>query len=318
MKPNFFIVGAPKCGTTALSEYLREHPNVFMATPKEPGYFSEDLPGLQFIRKREQYEQLFQAARPDRHLAVGEASPSYLFSKVAIERIRACNPDARLIVMLRNPLDLLPSYHAQLLFSLFEEERDFVRAWGLQQERAQGRMIPDACREPALLQYGAVVRFAEQLQRLFAVFPREQVLVLLFEDFRSHTKETYERVLSFLDLPADGREVFPVINPAKEARWNWINQCLHLPPEYLVRKMRLLAGTRLFRWLVQSHGALKNLNLRERPPSRLSAETRGMLLQELRPDMEALEALLQADLSHWFVADAASAKASDADSAAMK
>jgi hypothetical protein len=87
-RPNFFIVGAPKCGTTSLSEYLRSHPNVFMSSPKEPHFFATDLyprnpEGIDSVAA---YLQLFTDAR-DQHQVVGEASASYMFSDAAIPAI---------------------------------------------------------------------------------------------------------------------------------------------------------------------------------------------------------------------------------------
>ena len=138
-RPNFFILGAPKCGTTALSEYLREHPRAFVSQPKEPHYFCGDFdyyyaPGQ---RSEEHYLRLFDAATDD-HLAVGEASVWYLYSADAARNIAAFDPATRVIVMLRNPVDLVPSLHSQLLYMLDEDEPDPARAWELQEARRRG------------------------------------------------------------------------------------------------------------------------------------------------------------------------------------
>ena len=100
--PNFFIIGAPKSGTTALGVYLGEHPDIFMCDPKEPQYFTFDLPGHRGVRTWEEYQALFPDQDRNVH-AVGEASVWYLYSKVAVQEIATYRPDARLIVLLRRP-----------------------------------------------------------------------------------------------------------------------------------------------------------------------------------------------------------------------
>ncbi|MEQ9093167.1 MAG: sulfotransferase, partial [Miltoncostaeaceae bacterium] len=204
-RPNFFILGAPKCGTTALSEYLRRHPQVFMSSPKEPHYFCDDFdyyyaPGR---RSLDHYLHLYDGAGPE-HLAVGEASVWYLYSQTAAANIAAFDPGARAIVMLRNPVEMVPSLHSQLLYTVDEDERDPARAWALQEARARGDRLPAGVRVPAFLQYGPAASYAAQIERVMAVFPPERLLVILFDDFRADTAGTYRRTLEFLGVPDDG------------------------------------------------------------------------------------------------------------------
>ena len=158
-RPNFFILGAPKCGTTALSAYLREHPRVFVSQPKEPHYFCDDFdyyyaPGQ---RSEAHYLGLF-ADADERHLAVGEASVWYLYSATAARNIIAFAPDARIIVMVRNPVELVPSLHSQLRYMLDEAEPDPAAAWDLLDARARGEGLPDTVRVPEFLQYRDAAR----------------------------------------------------------------------------------------------------------------------------------------------------------------
>jgi hypothetical protein len=115
VKPNFFIVGAPKCGTTALYEYLQPHPRIFLSRIKEPHYFARDLGSYPRIKTAQEYAGIF-AESTSEHLALGEASVYYLRSAVAIPLIREFNPAARLIAMFRNPVDMVYSLHSQLLY----------------------------------------------------------------------------------------------------------------------------------------------------------------------------------------------------------
>ena len=216
-KPNFFIVGAPKCGTTALYEYLRGHPNVFMPHAKEPHYFARDLGAYPLIKTAEAYAALF-AAGEDRHLRVGEASVYYLRSTTALAGIREFDPQARIIAMFRDPVEVVHSLHAQLLYVGEETVQDFERAWRLQARRGRGLDLPPRCRDPFLFQFAQLGQFGSQTQRLLALFPRSQVKLILYEDFAAAPRRLYDEVIEFLGLPHDGRLDFPRINQHKRAR----------------------------------------------------------------------------------------------------
>ena len=132
-KPDFFIVGAPKCGTTALAEYLRQHPDVFFSDPKEPCYFCNDFPRKRYVESESDYTALFRKAKSGSIL--GEGSVWYLYSECAIENIYQFNPNAKIIAMIRNPVDLVYSLHSQLVYSGEETISDFEEAWDIQYKR---------------------------------------------------------------------------------------------------------------------------------------------------------------------------------------
>ncbi len=230
--PNFFIIGAPKCGTTAISEYLRAHPQVFMSFPKEPSFLANDLPEFHAVHSMADYLKLFQASS-SHHTAIGEASVWYLYSKTALENILKLNPAAKVIVMLRHPVDFLESYHAHMLFSLVENENDFEKAWALQGARAKGMNIPPTCRTPMLLQYDQIARFGNLVENVYRVFPRAQVKCILHNDFHSDPGTTYLGVLSFLGLKGDGRTDFPRINARKTQRSAMMASLMFSPPPLL-------------------------------------------------------------------------------------
>jgi len=289
--PDFFLAGAPKSGTTALSEYLREHPGVFFSNPKELNYFCEDFAEHRFIRTRADYEKQFMAAAPEQR--VGEGSVVYLYSRVALANIRAFNPDAQIIIMLRNPLDMIPALHQQFLAALYEDEPSFERAWSLQEERAQGRHIPRLCREPELLAYRRIGLLGEQVERLWRVFPREQTLLILFDDFIADTAATYRQVLDFLGLEDDGRNEFPVVNEAHALRTGLAGRVVRSAPpalRNLITRMRYHPVTRALpaladRWLKQPQ-----------PRTELSGAFREGLKAAFREDVELLGQLLERDL----------------------
>lgn len=298
MKANFFIVGAPKCGTTAMSEYLRTHPQIFMSTPKEPSYFASDLPGLRYVDDLAEYERLFSRATADQCI-IGEASPSYLFSAVAIENIAAYNPQARLLVMLRNPVEMLPSYHAQLCYSSFEDVTDLERAWDLQEQRRQGRLIPARCREARVLQYAAVASFPQQLERAWRHFPRSQTLVILYDDLVRDLPAVYGQVLDFLGVQDDGRREFPVVNRRKAARLAVLNRLLHTPPAWARRWMARLSGSPLHDRLVAVYASILRANTRPSESQGLDPAFRRRLVDFYAADIARLEQILGRQLDDW-------------------
>lgn len=203
--PEFFVVGHHKCGTTALYEMLRRHPQIYMPEVKETWYFSPELRSIE-RRKRpaqrpetiEQYLSLFAAAAPDQR--VGENSPAYLMSRDAARRIGDAQPDARIIAILREPASFLHSFHLQCLRNHVETEKDFGKAMALEADRREGRHVPRHSPRPHELLYSEHVKYVEQLQNYRAVFPADRMLVLIYEDFRADNEATLRKVLQFLEV----------------------------------------------------------------------------------------------------------------------
>src|SRR6202044_1854761 len=151
IKPNFFILGAPKCGTTSLAAWLAGHPEIYLSPTKEPHFFNTDHRRL--TNSLESYEQLF-AATDQRHRAVGEASVWYLASSTAAANILNYSPEAKFIVMLRDPTEMASSLHEELVFTGREDVVDFAEAWNLQETRQNRRHVPVKVWEPKFVQYG--------------------------------------------------------------------------------------------------------------------------------------------------------------------
>jgi hypothetical protein len=154
-KPNFFLVGAPKCGTTSYFHYLSLHPNLFAPSIKEPYFFCDDFEILKGGQTLDDYLDLFSEAGSAHH-AIGEASVTYMYSTVAMQNIFEFDPTSRIIAMIRNPCQLVYSLHSHLLYLMEEEEADFEVAWSLQDDRLQGTNVPKKCQEPFFLQYREV------------------------------------------------------------------------------------------------------------------------------------------------------------------
>ena len=290
-------------GTTAMANYLSWHPRVFVSTPKEPDYFARHTwrtPSLRRVpsykNTLELYLKLFQEV-PENCIAVGEASVKYLISRTSLEQIADFAPDARIIAMLRNPVDLVYACHAELLKHCNEDVEDFETAWGLQSARAAGLRIPRGAESVDFLQYADVGALGAQVEQLFEIFPRNRVLLIFFDDFVRDTGAAYRQVLEFLGVPDDGRTEFPVVNPNYELERSLL---LKLAKErqwlrYVSQRLKYLLGVeswRIVEWLQRKNQVIK-------PRRPLRAEFRDRLIAHFEPDIVKLQELSGRDLSRW-------------------
>lgn len=225
-QPNFFILGAPKCGTTSLACWLGQHPRVFMSPIKEPHFYSRDLANRTVSNAR-RYERLFRRARST-HRAVGEASTWYLFSDEAVVNIEREHPDARYIVMSRDPIDMAHSLYNHNRRVLHEDQSSFEAAWRLQEERLAGRYVPKYCTEPAFLQYRTACSLGSLLERLYDHISGARLLHVPLEWVQEDPAREYRRVLAHLGVDDDGREVFPPANKARGHRSRLLQKALRL------------------------------------------------------------------------------------------
>jgi hypothetical protein len=230
--PDFFVIGHPKSGTTALYEMLRRHPQIYMSDVKEPRFFASDLPSS-FQRQSgapaasyEDYLALFDGAAPDQR--VGEASTAYIWSQTAAARIAEAQPDARIIAILREPASFIRSMHLQLLQIRIEQQPNLRKAIALEDSRRQGQDLPSVvARWPQVLLYTDRVRYVEQLRRYHEWFAPEQVLVLIYDDFHDDNQATVRKVLRFLDVDASAPIQTLQANPSVRMRSGRIDDLVH-------------------------------------------------------------------------------------------
>ncbi len=301
----FFIVGAPRCGTTAMSKYLKHHPSISFSSPKETNFFLTANPKLAPAALAAQFTDAFFDPVDGRTTTLGEGSVSTLYSREAIERVLACFPQARLIVMLRNPVNLLHSYHARLIYMRQETETDFAAAWNLQDQRAAGRSVPRSCFDPRMLQYREVGRLGHYTAQLFDLAGRDRCLPILYHDLRADTGAVYRQVLDFLGLPDDGRTDFRVKNKQrqfKSAFWQDLYSGTLLGPvgRLLAKQPRHLA--RLSRVTRNFRKGLKRSNANEVTLPPLDPDLAAMLRTYFTEDIQRLSKLLERDLSDWLKA----------------
>lgn len=288
-RPDLFIVGAPKCGTTALYSYLKQHPEIFMSPLKEPQFFASDLlGGRRHTLTWPTYLACFAAARGQKR--IGEASVAYLGSERAPREIRAFNSAARIIIMLRNPVDMMYSLHSQrLVFNT--EYRDFEAA--LQAEESEGVVLAWGVG----LGYRQAARYTEKVCRYFDVFGRENVHVIIYDDLEASAANVYRQTLRFLSVREDFEPAsFPRVNANRRVRSRRLHRFLTHPPRLAWALSRTAIPTRLRRRLV---ACLGRANAVYGPRPAMNPALRARLLGEFQREVDALSELLDRDLSHW-------------------
>lgn len=292
-RPNLFVIGAPKCGTTALSSYLATHPNIFMSETagiKEPQYFCTDLTlsHLHTIREESEYLHLFDGAESS-HRYIGEATALYLYSNVAVRAILDMDSNARLIVMLRNPLELAESLHNEYM-KYTDEIPDFERAWRLQGQRHSGHNLPKQFSDGDALQYGAIAKIGAQMQRLLQHARRDQIHVIVYDDFSKSPESCYAKLVDWLGLDPDARTQFPRINPRRNYRSIRLEKLLRWIKR--VRERLHIPGGIGLNSLIDRVNVVRN----GKP---IRSEFRAELREYFRSDVALLSKLLDRDLTGW-------------------
>lgn len=296
-----YLVGAPRCGTSAFSKVLKRNPQICFSDPKENHYFLLAPPGIPVARFKRRYLRAFYPSLNGAHRVIIDGSVTYLYSPDSLRRILEVDPAARFIVMIRNPVDLVYSYHARLLFTMDEDVEDFERAWRLQEKRSLGTNIPRRCRDPHRLQYKSAVSLGAQLEKLFDIAGRERCQVIVFDDFISDPVGVYRKLLEFIDVDDDGQTDFRRKNSNRMYKNRFLQRIVMSPPAFVFRIVvkRRLNGKSIFDFLRRYRKRLKarNLVIVERPPMR--EELRRELREEFAPDVRRLSGLLGRTFENW-------------------
>jgi hypothetical protein len=218
--PNFFIVGAPKAGTTSLYAYLAQHPQVFMPAMKEPQYFAQIHPTAEFehlidaIRDRDAYLRLYRGAAG--YSAIGDASPSYLWHPEVPARIKRAAPHARIIIALRDPIERAQSHY----FETFREGAEHLPFYA-----ALRSDLGRPCKGLGVSHmYVELGMYAAQVERYLEVFGAERVHVLLFDDLERSARDALASICRFLELdpaPAERIDTTRVYNGFSIPRSEW-------------------------------------------------------------------------------------------------
>ena len=297
--PDFLVIGAPKAGTTALHAALASHPGLYMSAVKEPKYFLTDGPPptkggpgdaltyREHIWRRADYEALFDPAPPG--TLTGESTPLYLYDRAALRRIAETIPDARLIVIVRDPVERAHSNWTHLWSAGLEPVGDFVRACGEEERRI-------AAGWASFWHYTGLGRYGEQLQYLFTLFPREQVLVLRYRRLVDEPAQTLDEICAFLGVEQGVLAEIPRHNVTSHPEPTFGHRAVGLAQRAGSAVGTLIPGLTaatltgpLERYL-QRHS-------RERQP--LSWDQRQELIPRFEADIKLLEKVLGEDFAAW-------------------
>jgi hypothetical protein len=293
--PDFFIVGAPKCGTTAMAAFLGQHPEIGMCPRKETHLFATDLAEQMKIRpdrpmSRERFLAMF-ADLQDEQIR-GEASVWHLYSQAAPLEIKEFESEARIIVMLRNPVEMLPSLHSQFVYVGIEPVEDFAVALSLDEERERSG-APQGFPPRS---YRSAVRYAEQIRRYLDVFGRERVHVILYDDFRDDILATYQRVCAFLGVDRGFKPELNVVNPNKRVRSRSLSTLVRRPPEWMRPLLHRITSEDRRR---RTRDVLMGWNTRFEQREQLPDALRARLMPEAERQVRELEGLLGVDVRAW-------------------
>ena len=296
-KVDFFLAGFPKCGTTSLAAYLAEHPNICFSTIKEPFFFCSDFPKRRVIKEWADYRSLF--VRAEQTEVLGEGTVCYIYSEAALSNIAAHNPRAKLIVVVRNPVDLIYSLHSNQLRALDENATSMEEAWRLQDSRKNGRRIPRSCREPFFLQYKEVASQGKYLRSALRHFSREQILVLRFKDLRENPLEIFSKVLDFLEIETGFIPTIGVHNPNMAFKQG-LSGLAGRGLMYFARSPRLLDLKHRMgvRGLGMEKVVKKQFMTKSERPA-VEETFRKELYDEMKEDIDLLRKISFLDLDHW-------------------
>ena len=295
-KVDFFIVGQPKSGTTALATFLDQHPEICISVPKETGYMSIDhhkesdaFHGYKkffHIRTKDQYARCFSQAAPQQLL--GDASTNYLYSTAAAKEIYKHNPNAKIIMLLRNPVDMIYSLYNQYRNEAKEPAKSFSEALNLEKSRQSGQAIPKNIVTPSYLQYRARGMYTEQVQRYIKLFPKEQIYITTAEDFRNNNQRVYQDILRLVEVEEQSfLPSFESVHASKKPRLSILNKLAHT---HLLKMAALkLLGQHRYTWLQKN--VMAPLLLKKAPAAKLNQETRNELEKLYKKDVDSLSKL---------------------------
>ena len=289
-KPDVFIVGAPRCATTSLYRYLKQHPEVYMADCKEPEFFATDLPFRHAITDEDEYLSLFSEAKDGQRL--GEASTFYLFSKVAADNIKRFSPQAKIIIMLRHPVDQMLSYHNMMLSLYWEHSEDitnFAEALATEVLRKQGLRFPRNNTMPKECYfYREIVKYTEQVKRYLKVFGHENVHIIIYDDLKRNVVEIYKNVCDFLGVNREIKVDLTRHNTIGHLRNQSVFKLLRHPPNGF-------NWVKHTRWN-QIFAFLWRLNTSDDRDYRIDSSVKMQLEKELTSDLADLSSLIGRNL----------------------
>ena len=298
--PDFLVIGAPKAGTTALHAALAQHPGLFMSAVKEPKFFLTDGPPpakgggpgdaltyREHIWRRPDYEALFDAAPPG--TLRGESTPLYLYDRAAMRRIRQALPAARLIVVVRDPVERAHSNWTHLWSAGLDPVGDFVAACAEEDRRIAAGWAD-------FWHYTALGRYGEQLERLYSVFSSDHVFVLRYRALVENPAQVLDRICAFLGVDQGVIAEVPRENvtahPQRSLRYHVVSRALRVTS----------AASRALPAASALAESLERVLQRDASPRQpLTWQQRQALLPKFEADIRLLEVITGDDYSDWLL-----------------
>ncbi|SHH85483.1 sulfotransferase family protein [Cognatishimia maritima] len=287
--PNLFLVGAPKCGTTTLHHLFTQHPDVYCPYRKEPAtLIGTPVRQNGFSMGYSDYWAMYEGWRSQRYAL--DASALYFASRSAAENISTFSPKAKIIVALRNPVEAIYSFYYEAKSQSHEKQISFEEALEADDARPEGAGVYRP-------RYRQTFSFTGHLNRYRELFGPENVYVVLMQDLKRSPQDEYQRICDWLGISTDVSDTdFASQNKAKAPRSTTLAKFILSPPKALQRPLsKIISKEKRYRF--QTY--LRKINFREEQYPPMQPETRGILIQYFRPDIERLEQLLDRDLSEW-------------------
>ena len=279
--PNFFIVGMPRSGTTSLYSYLKQHPEVYLSILKEPHFFSTDLTSIPvYVKDENEYLGLFNSVKNEK--IIGEASVWYLTSKVAASKINAFSPESKILIMLRNPADMLFSLYNLYIRTENEDADSFEVALEKIDQRRKGYQLPEKSYFPEGLMYTDIGLYFEKIKRYINIFDSRRLKVVVFEKFITNPLSELQSIMEFLQIS----KTYPIELDLKKAK--------RIISEKVISQLK--NSTKEIREKVRIKNGKTHLGSKPIPFHR---ETKEKLLQYFSDDIYKTSQLLNIDLQYW-------------------
>jgi len=295
MKPNFFIVGAPKSGTTSLHNYLSQHPEIYMPKYKEINFFAKDHIKEElensgnFLNKfslipKDVNEYLNYFKKINNEKIAGECTPWYMTSDVDAKEIYNFNPNSKIILIIREPVEMLYSLHSQLLFVDIEKEEDFQKALKLEEFRKNTEY--KTYYRKSYLYYSYYITYKKHIEKYHKIFSKN-LHIILFDNLKNNFNVTFKKLLSFLDVDPSFKPSFEILNQNKIAKIKFLqNPYIKTPITKIIPK--------LLRPFLSS--IYKKLNSKDMLREPLPSAVVRNLKKQFLPEVESINKYFDEDL----------------------
>lgn len=296
MKPNLFIVGAPKSGTSSMEYYLKQHPDIYFSPRKETHFFSRDYKAPLYITNQNEYKILFETA--NNYKIIGESSVYYLYSKSAPDLIKKYNPNSKIIIMLRNPIEMTHSLHSQLIYSGVENISDFEKALNEEENRKKHHinMTKNKFSFNHMF-YSDIANYLPNVKRYYSVFGEENVHTIIFDKLKSDVKKVYKEALDFLNITNNYVPNYKIVNPNQVTRSHLLRKIILYPGSKTSKTIKTIIPSSKLRILIKSFLSKINTENKSRLP--IKDKFRCELETKFLSNLDNLSDLIKQDLSCW-------------------